>query len=169
MSKTSPHLKSKHPAGRQAAQPEIAALLLCMLVMGGCGGADGPKRVTVGGYVSFDGAPLKSGSIRFIPTEGTTGPAAVAMIDDGFYELPRESGPVLGKHHIEIEATNHLGFELDNEQDFARKIQSGEPIPKNPVPEAFNRLSQLVVELPEEGKLDLDFRLTSAGVLADLR
>lgn len=154
---------------RPAVHPETAALLLCMLVLGGCGGADAPRRVAVGGYVTFDGAPLKSGSVRFIPTDGTTGPAAVAVIDEGFYELDAENGPVLGKHRIEIEATNHLGIELDDEQAYARKVQGGEQLPKNPVPETFNRLSQLVVELPEEGNLDLEFRLTSAGVLADSR
>lgn len=154
---------------RPPSQPEVAAMLVFMLVLGGCSGAGVPKRVPVSGYVSFDSAPLKSGSIRFVPTDGTTGPAAVATIDEGFYELLPENGPVLGRHRIEIEATNHLGFELDNEQDFARTVQSGGQIPKNPVPEAFNRSSQLVVELPEEGNTDLDFRLTSAGVLADSR
>ncbi len=154
---------------RPAVQPEAAVLLLAMLFLGGCGSADVLKRVPVSGYVSIDGAPLTVGSIRFVPTDNTKGPAAVATIEDGIYELLPEYGPVLGKHRIEIDAINHQGFDLDDEQSFAKKIEQGQPTPRNPVPESFNRKSGLFIELPEEGKSDLDFRLTSSGILADSR
>jgi len=142
------------------------AALICVSLLAGCGRANALQRAPVDGYVSIDGQPLQSGSIRFIPTENTKGPAAVANIDEGYFELPRESGPVIGKHRIEIEATNHLGFDLDDEQAYARTIAQGQQLARNPVPESFNRQSRLVIELSPEGQLDLNFRLTSAGVLA---
>ncbi len=152
-----------------AGQPEGAVLLLAMLFLGGCGGAEVLKRVPVSGYISIDGAPLKAGSIRFVPIENTKGPAAVATIEDGIYELLPENGPIIGKHRIEIEAINHQGFNLDDEQSFAKQAEQGKPVDQNPVPESFNRKTGLFIDLPEEGKSDLDFRLTSSGVLADSR
>lgn len=148
---------------------EVAAIVLCLFSVSGCGKGEVLKRVPVDGYVTVDGNPLKSGSIRFIPIDDTKGPAAVAVIEDGIYELPAETGPVMGKLRVEIEATNHQGFDLDDEKAYAAKAEQGPPIAKNPVPETFNRQSTLSINLDEDGDSDLDFRLSSAGVLADSR
>lgn len=154
------------PRGRrQSVQPEAAVLLLAMLFLGGCGGADIVKRAPVSGYVSIDGAPLKTGAIRFVPIENTKGPAAVATIEDGIYELLPENGPVVGKHRIEIDSMNDVGISIDDEQAYAQSVAQGQRPAQNPIPESFNRKSGLFAEVPEEGKANLDFRLSSSGVL----
>lgn len=163
--------KGGEPLGRLARGSLVllAVAVLCVIVLSGCSQADRFKRAPVEGYVSIDGAPLKAGSIRFIPTGDSKGPAAVATIEEGIYQLPAESGPLVGSLRVEIEAINHLGFEIDDEAAYAKQAAASPQVAKNPVPEAFNRQSKLVVEMPEEGQTDLDFRLTSAGVLADSR
>lgn len=150
-------------ASRSVGPAESSVLLLALLFLAGCGGGDGVKRVPVSGYVSIDGTPLKAGAIRFVPAGDNRGPAAVATIEDGIYELPLENGPVSGKLRVEIDAINHLGFDIDDEQAYARAVEKGQAVPQNPIPESYNKRSRLQVDMPEEGKSDLDFRLSSSG------
>lgn len=154
---------------RPAVAARLMALLTFAVLTAGCSQGEQFQRAPVDGYVSIDGAPLKAGSIRFIPAGDAQGPAAVATIDEGIYELPAESGPVVGPLRIEIEAINHFGFEVDDEAAYAKQVAGGQKPPQNPVPESFNRHSKIVIEFPAEGQSNLDFRLTSAGVLADSR
>jgi hypothetical protein len=54
-----------------------------------CGGGDGLDRVAVSGSVTIDGKGARHGIIRFIPSEGTEGPAANTTISDGQYNIPQ--------------------------------------------------------------------------------
>jgi hypothetical protein len=141
-----------------------AAALIAALLLSGCGSGDGVSRVPVGGEVSVDGAPMKAGTIRFIPNGATTGPAAVATIKEGKFELPQAEGPVPGSHRVEIEAIDYLDFALDDEQAYAKRAAGGKPMPKNPIPARYNRQSELTAQLPDEGNRELKFQLdTKAG------
>ncbi|MDZ4686744.1 MAG: hypothetical protein SH850_16855 [Planctomycetaceae bacterium] len=139
----------------------VCAALIVMSVIG-CGGADGPTRTPVNGAVLFDGKPMAAGIIRFIPAEGTKGPAAVGAIADGFYEIPKARGPVVGSHRVEIEGQIDLPFEIDDEQAYAKAFQQtkGKPLPPQPVPAEYNRQSTLTADVLSDGQTKFDFDLT---------
>lgn len=142
----------------------LSASACCLAVLGfaGCSKPEGPLRVPVAGLVSLDGNPLPTGSIRFIPTGKSKGPAAVGEIIDGEFELTEEDGPIIGSHRVEIDVPN--AAELDDDQAFARRIEQGQPRSEQPsIPPSYNRRSILVVQIGEEGEFELNFPLQSNG------
>ena len=154
----------ERPAARRETRVRFATTLAAGLVAGalaGCGSADGPQRAAVSGSVSVNGQPLASGVIRFVPTGQTKGPAAVAPVTNGTYELPEAEGPVVGTHRVEIEASGHVGFELDDESAYAQMFQQGRALPKNPVPEEFNRHSKLSANVDAAGPNRHDFAIST--------
>jgi hypothetical protein len=56
---------------------------------------------TVTGTVRVDDELLSTGSIRFVPVEGTTGSDAGATIREGRYSIPK--GLTAGKYKVEIQ------------------------------------------------------------------
>jgi hypothetical protein len=140
------------------------ASLLTVLAAGCGSGEEPPPRVPVTGDVTLNGEPLKSGVIRFIPDAATTGPAAMATINDGQYVLTDEDGPIFGHHRVEIEATNYLGFELDDEQAYAAYATAGgAPIGNNPIPANYNRQTTLAAEVTSEDGHEFDYDLQIVG------
>jgi hypothetical protein len=149
-------------AGRRLARRFLP--LFGLVVLAGCGPSqDGPVRVPVAGAVSLDGAPLGEGFIRFVPIGETKGPAAVGPIKEGVYKLSLNEGPVAGTHRVEIEATGHQDFEVDDERAYAERFEKTKspPFRPNPIPPAYNRRSQLTAKLTAEGSSQLDFALSS--------
>ncbi|MEX0642539.1 MAG: hypothetical protein WD468_07550 [Pirellulales bacterium] len=83
----------------------VGAVFLCA-VFAGCqkGNYD---RVPVSGQVLIDGSPLTVGFVRFVPIGG--GRPSVAVIGvDGRYDFG-EKGVVVGKHRIEVSASEQVG------------------------------------------------------------
>ncbi|MEM8945222.1 MAG: carboxypeptidase-like regulatory domain-containing protein [Planctomycetota bacterium] len=79
-----------------------ASPLLLLVVATGCSGT---YDASVSGTVTFDGSPLKSGSISFIP--GQPGPASyAAVLGDGSYTVNtgREEGLPPGSYTITVMA-----------------------------------------------------------------
>lgn len=77
------------------------SLTFCIL---GCSGDDGPRRIPVSGLVytaDIDG-PL-NGSVAFLPTGVTRGPAANGLIKVGKYSFSEVEGPVAGLHRVLID------------------------------------------------------------------
>jgi hypothetical protein len=79
----------------------ILCSLLIVAAFSGCG-RGGPAKAVVIGEVHYNGAPLPNGEIRFVPTEGTTGPVSGGTIADGKYSAEGKGGVPLGKHRVEI-------------------------------------------------------------------
>jgi hypothetical protein len=74
---------------------------------GGCGGGGEFPTATVSGAVTYDGKPVKGGSITFSPVadgEQEAGKPASGMVkEDGTYELStygEGDGAVIGKHTV---------------------------------------------------------------------
>tara|TARA_R110002111_G_scaffold262613_1_gene339495 strand:+ start:93207 stop:93632 length:426 start_codon:yes stop_codon:yes gene_type:complete len=86
----------------------INMLLLCTFVIvlqTGCSsGSDGPARFALSGTVKYKGEPVPYGEIIFIPdsTKGNTGAGAVAKIESGRYQTPKEKGIIGGPHRVQI-------------------------------------------------------------------
>ncbi|MDX1965683.1 MAG: hypothetical protein SFV23_00805 [Planctomycetaceae bacterium] len=144
--------------------PRPLLIVAVLSFAAGCGGADGPVRHKVHGAVLFDGQPMKTGIIRFLPDAQTKGPAGFGGITDGFYEIPSHEGLVTGRYRVEIEGQLELSFPIDDEAAYARAFTEtkGKPIPPQPVPPEVNQRSTLTAEVmqdPQRNKFDFDLKL----------
>jgi hypothetical protein len=131
----------------------MAALLLPLIPVAGCGSSDGLKKVVVRGQVSFDGQPIKNGEIRFFPLENTPGPVSGAPIRDGLYIADTKGGVPVGKHRVEIEAYKPPGG-VYNPDAAAARVQY--------MPKKFNQASDLTTDISDDqDPVVRDFLLSS--------
>jgi hypothetical protein len=83
-------------------------LILSALAIAGCG--DGrPQRVPVSGQVRIDGKPLRSGGIRFFPTDGR--PSTGTIDSEGRFSLSTfepNDGCSLGNHRVAVISVDEL-------------------------------------------------------------
>lgn len=79
----------------------ITSILLLVALLTGCGGPAGPERCAVSGSVSFEGEPIESGTITFLPEDGK-GVSAGGAIQQGRYSIDAAAGPGVGQHRVEI-------------------------------------------------------------------
>ena len=82
----------------------------------GCG-QRGPKRYSVSGEVTFEGAPVVDGMIMFTPDsrKGNTGPQGYAIIKDGKYGTDKKHGVLEGPTFATLTGYSepHAGQEVD--------------------------------------------------------
>ncbi|WP_425395365.1 hypothetical protein [Aeoliella sp.] len=116
----------------------LAASLLLMLPVLGCGrGSEIPKAV-VYGTVSYDGQPISQGKIYFYPIDGTPGGVSGGPINEGKYEATGKGGVPVGRHRVQVQ-----GFRAP------ASLPDGEAgAPEQYVPEKYNRSSELTFEVP---------------------
>ncbi len=72
----------------------VLITIFCCSLVSGCG--ESRSRGAVSGIVTLDDVAIETGSISFIPLEGTNSPTSGAVITLGKYEIPREKGPMAG-------------------------------------------------------------------------
>jgi hypothetical protein len=128
---------------------------LMLLAGGGCGGKmSPPMNNTVEGMVRVDGTPVVGVYVQFVPEEGTERlPSSGSMTDEqGHYQLTcenRESGAVVGKHRVTINA----GRSDPN---------APKPAKPNPrIPNAYGMASStpLIIEVkPDQHTYNLDLK-----------
>ncbi len=75
-----------------------AAVALAALAVG-CG-REGSGRAPVRGTVSLASGEKLSGSIAFLPSAGTKGPAATTRLVAGQYGFDHSNGPTAGPHRV---------------------------------------------------------------------
>ena len=99
----------------------VAWLMLgaCCLTALGCG-SGGAQTKVVYGTVTIGGEKVQSGQVRFVPVEGTSGPANAAPIVDGQYRIDGRGGVVAGKHRVEVVATKKTGRQVMQHNGFER-------------------------------------------------
>jgi hypothetical protein len=94
----------------------VVATLVMVPCLAGCGAASGPRVHDLSGTVTFEGAPVASGRMMFVPDSrhGNSGPAGHAMIRDGTFDTRRSGrGMVAGPHVVQID-----GYSADSEMVF---------------------------------------------------
>lgn len=145
---------------RAGALVTTIGIAVCSL---GCGSDNELNRQAVSGNVNVDGTPLAHGVIRFVPEATTDGPGVMAEIVDGKFSLEEDGGPVPGLHRVEIEATEHLSFDIDNEAEYAAAVQKTgrSPVALNPVPANYNRNSTLTANIADTDEQVFPFDLKS--------
>ena len=108
------------------------------------------------GTVTFEGKPVDLGSVRFVPIEGTSGPASVGQVIDGNYRVEARGGVVLGKHRVEVEGSNRTGRQVSGHNGLEPGMVD-ETLSVGP-PEYTGSKSPLVFELTADcdGQFDID-------------
>ena len=75
--------------------------VLGLSLIAGCQASVEPRR-PMHGDVTVDAIKVRRGSISFLPTGATVGPAATTAIVDGRYEFSRTNGPYVGTYRVQV-------------------------------------------------------------------
>ncbi len=132
--------------------PVVLLTLLCGLTVG-CGG-DGIPRASVHGTVTYEGEPVESGVIMFIPD--TVAPVAL-KITDGQYDSDSDvndrRGAVIGHCSVQIFANRPTGKSYVD-------VMTGDKMEetKQFIPAKYNERTQLTADI-ESGEQTIDFSL----------
>jgi len=111
---------------------------------------------TITGTVRLDDVPLSTGSIAWIPIEGTPGPGGGGGISkDGKYEIKKGLRP--GKYRVEIRSSTTLNRRVVNPTIPADMVNEEVSV----IPEQYNNRSGLVREVGR-GSYVFDFDLQAA-------
>lgn len=142
--------------GTSAAHWPACGVLLAVFLCIGCGG--GGSKSSVSGRVTLNGAAIESGSMLFVPIDGTPGGTAGAAITAGSYAVP--NGLVPGTYRVEVRAPRPSAKRIP--KPFAAP---GEMIAatEEAVAEEFNDRSTLVLAL-EPGPNTMSVDVTPRGV-----
>jgi hypothetical protein len=128
--------------------------LLALLSGTACGEpSDKLPREPVRGTVTFDGKPLESGTVVFLPASVQGQTQSGGMIQHGVYDIPRREGPVPGVYTVVITAA------AGNAAAPAGAPGKELPIPKQPIPARYNTKSDLKVEVKQGGDNQFNFDL----------
>jgi hypothetical protein len=123
------------------------AVLLCLVFLPGCGSG----QVEVEGTVTYDGQPLKAGTIAFMPADGK-GRKGGGTILDGKYHVLVNEGLKAGSYLVEIRWAKPTGKKF--------KSETGEvlEVTEEGLPAKYNDKSELKAEL-KPGKNPVNFDL----------
>jgi hypothetical protein len=128
----------------------IVGLALLPLLIG-CGRSD--NRAEVSGTIRLNGEPLATGTISFVPMEGTTGPSSGGHIIDGEYHVPGQNGVAVGKNRVSILSVVKTGRKIGDLRGESEdeKVQV--------VPRKYNTESEVICTVqPGSNRLDFDLK-----------
>jgi hypothetical protein len=125
-----------------------------LLLLAGCAGAES----SISGNVNLDGRPVAEGDIRFIPTEGTKGGDAGAVIRDGKYKVVVK-GLATGKYRVSIRGYKQSG-RMEPDPLGGPPIKGTVQI----VPKQYQGEDSKLVKEITHGVNRLDFALETSGV-----
>jgi hypothetical protein len=133
-----------------AARLYIALCLVLAIAFSGCS-KESASKSTLTGTVTFDGAPIKSGTIRFDPVDGRTSSAG-AMITDGKYSATVAPG----EKRVTISAQKVVGKKKAYDTPESPVIDLTEEM----IPKRYNAQSELKHTV-RAGSEEKNFDLTS--------
>lgn len=116
----------------------LLAIVTCLL-LSGCGGPDTGGRLAVSGKVTFQGQPLKTGTIEFASPDGERGGASIV---NGAYDIPAVNGLMPGKYVARVTSvvSTEAAPEMPGESKAIEKAN------KDQIPAEFNTKSTLTYE-----------------------
>jgi hypothetical protein len=137
---------------RYCAVPILATIML-LSIGGGCNRGNGLDQQAVSGKVTLDSRPLDNGTIQFTPTD-KQGLLSGSSIVAGEYRIPKEKGLPPGKYTVQISSG------LPGSAIAPVGPPGFVPPPlKERIPEKYNSMSQLSVEVKSGGDNTFDFDL----------
>jgi hypothetical protein len=131
-------------------------VLVPVLICCGCGSpGEEVQRAAVTGTVTFDGEPVATGMILFVPEPGVKGPPVPVTIIAGEFQTDAAKGPTVGSNGIQITATRKTGKVITFQGE-----QSDEIVQY--IPARYNERSELrQVVSATESENRFSFQLTS--------
>ena len=124
------------------------ALLLTLFV--GCGPESGTRR-PISGSVTFQGKPVKMGSISFL---STAGPQGGGLLQEGKFQIPAEMGLEPGTYKVSVSWAEGV------EQLSPTQSANGEgPSAREMIPAKYNAETELSVEVTSDGPNKFDLKL----------
>lgn len=136
------------------------ALVICCAAFFGCR-PDGYGGVAIRGRVYLDGELLSAGSVVFVPTHGQHGPKCAAQVVDGQFAIAAETGPLPGRHKVQVYAAEEYAFAMDDPLDYAARAPAVSPA--NRVDAKFNEQSELEVVVSSTDENEFQFEVESAS------
>jgi hypothetical protein len=136
-----------------------AACVAVLFAGDGCSG-DGLPRQPVSGFVTLDGQPLSSGAISFYPNllkDPDYPVVAGAMIDRGYFSIPRGKGLVPGRYEVTINSAATRAKRRQNRREPGNDAAVG----KERIPAKYNSKSQMAIEIKDAAIKEINFRLVS--------
>lgn len=142
-------------AGSRFSKRVLAAGLgsaIGLSLLAGCG--SNSDRLAVSGKVTFDGAPLDSGSIRFTSTGDQKLTVSGALIKDGEYNITEEKGLLPGGYRVQITSPD-----LNAPPVMSPPTPSGPSFAVAPerIPPEYNVNSKLSVDVAADGDNHFEF------------
>jgi hypothetical protein len=136
-------------------QLRYCAVVVSSLVLGGCGSdPDFVSAVPAAGMVTFNGKPIETGTIGFIPEKGRP---ASGQIKDGQFILTTYDdgdGALPGKHRVMVTSTKQI----------PSKIKGADPETVYLIPKMYASPSEsyLTVEIPPEGNKKIEIKIENS-------
>lgn len=137
----------------------LAAVVLALSLISGCGESDPLGRKAISGTVSLNGAPIERGNIAFQPVDKST-TSGGAAIEAGKYSVPRQKGLPVGKYRVSINAPKPgTGGQPDP------NAPPGDPPapPQELIPAEWNINSENYIEVNDKGPYVYDFDVKPKG------
>ena len=125
----------------------------------GCAKSQTLQRLAVSGTVTANGDPLPTGTITFLPAEGTSGPAVGGTIEQGKFKLTAANGPAAGTHRVEIRASRPTGKKIKSVSETDGSVQEVDDIAPY-IPALYNTNSTLTLEITPESAHNITLNLT---------
>jgi hypothetical protein len=116
-----------------------------------------PRR-PIAGTVTFDGKPLKAGTIQFYPSSVKEGIAAGGFVVDGQFRVAQKEGPVPGKYSVMIFARDENAAPPPPEGDMPGVIQARKST-AGLIPVRYNLETELTAEVKADGPNTYEFVL----------
>ena len=129
----------------------VLFVLVGLVMLVGCG-PDRPATTKVSGRVTYQGKPVVTGQIMFIPAHGR--PAIASIGEDGSYTLTtfdKGDGAAIGKYSVTINATRTIGGPTATSLEEEGRMPSEPPRVERLVPEKYSQrqTSPLKAEVKE--------------------
>lgn len=128
----------------------VLAILIGLLPSIGCGSSGLPAEVE--GTVIYDGQPVPSGIVSFLPADGGEQPSGGGFIHEGKYRVYPESGLKPGNYRVEIRWGKKVGQKKD------AGYGESPDIVEEGLPAKYHTESTLTAEL-KAGPNQVDFNL----------
>ncbi len=127
----------------------VASFVLLSSLVFGCSGDD-VERFLVTGSVTFDGEPVSTGNISFVPLDCPTG--GTAEIENGKYSFAGEVGLAKGNYSVEITSMQKTGNQVKQYNEMVDEIV-------NVIPMKYNAKTTLKANVSGgRGKFDFDLQ-----------
>lgn len=115
--------------------------LLILVTWALCATGCSPSTATVEGTASYKGQAVERGSIDLVPTEGTEGTAARAVIEGGAFKIAGPMAP--GKYLVQVRWPKATGKKIKVEADAPGAVNGEVDEMKQVIPPEFNEKSTL--------------------------